>query len=453
MNKSAVYLMLALCSFLLLGCGDDTKPVVAEQAEAEKVWIPGWKEAQPMNIPRAGAAAVIYNGFIYVLGGVDGRNFLTSTEYAQIQPDGSLGKWRMGPNLPTERGFTSAVVHDGYIYVVGGGNGPNGQHLLRSAERARINADGSLSAWETEGTRTVMPRRCTKLGLINDRIYSFGGYGGVLLDSVEFSPIDEDGHTGDWTIASETMTLPRYVNSVKVVGGRAYVIGGHDEAKGVGITDVEWTAPDDSGDMAGWQRTSPMQTGRYGLASTAKHDRIYALGGLTGLEYLASVEVADVLPEGGLSAWRTTTPLTRPRATFNALSSDKHVYVFGGTNTDGYLRSVEYTSVNEAGELGFWGTVADKQAYENRYREANARKQGQLPNEGVVRQVIHTQMYSYIEVSGPKGQVWLAGPKTELPVNARIRYSKGVYMSNFYSKELQRRFPAVTFVSKIERVR
>ena len=442
MKIIVVYLLLVL---IVAGCGSEP--------ESNKVWIPGWKEATSLNIPRAGAATVIYNNVIYVLGGVDGRNFLTSTEYAKIQPNGSLSEWRMGPELPTERGFTSAVVHDGYIYVVGGGNGPNGQHLLRSTERAKINDDGTLAQWETEVTKTVMPRRCTKLGLINDRIYSFGGYGGVLLDSVEFSPIDEVGNTGDWTIASETMTLPRYVNSVKVVGGRAYVIGGHDQSKGVGIADVEWAAPDASGDMSGWEKTASMQVGRYGLASTAKHDRVYALGGLTGLEYLASVEVAGVLAEGGLKAWRTTTPLTRPRATFNALSSENNIYVLGGTNTDGYLRSVEYTGINAQGDLGYWGTVEEKTAYEARLQEANTPKQGLLPNEGIVTQVIHTQMYSYIEVVGPRGLTWLAGPKTELAVNSKIRYSKGVYMSNFYSKELQRKFPTVTFVSKIEKVR
>ena len=59
-------------------------------------------------------------------------------------------------------------------------------------------------------------------------------------------------------------------------------------------------------------------------------------------------------------------------------------------------------------------------------------------------------MYSYVQVQGKDGVVWLAGPKTDLPINATIRYSKGVYMSQFFSKELQRSFPAVTFVSRIE---
>jgi hypothetical protein len=61
-------------------------------------------------------------------------------------------------------------------------------------------------------------------------------------------------------------------------------------------------------------------------------------------------------------------------------------------------------------------------------------------------------MYSYLEVLNQGKQEWIAGPKTELPIGTTIRYSKGVYMTNFYSKELQRPFPAVTFVSRIEPV-
>jgi hypothetical protein len=416
----------------------------------EKTWVAGWQETTAMNEVRAGAASVVHNGFVYVIAGVDGKNFLRTTEYAKINADGSLGPWQQGTSLNEERGFTEAVVHGDFVYVVGGGNGPNGQNLLRSVERASINSDGSLGAWIKESHATVLPRRCTKLGLIGNRIYSFGGFGGALLDSVEFTTIKEDGSVGEWQLASETMNLPRYVNSVKAVGGAAYVLGGHDEVKGVGITDVEWTRPTETGDMKGWQPTSPMLTGRYGLSSIAVGDRIYALGGLTGLEYLKSIEMSEVKKAGGLGPWQAVTPLTVPRATFSVAKDNHWVYVIGGTNRDGYLRSVEYAKVNEKGGFGFWATAQERQAHEEKLRALATNTGPALPNTGVVKQVLHTQMYSYIQVAGNNGIVWLAGPKTDLPINAKIRYSKGVYMSNFYSKELQRQFPAVTFVSRIE---
>ena len=438
---------------LLTACSSSEDGTSAQKNAAAPgmMWIAGWKEAGDMNVARAGAATVVNDDFIYMIGGVDGREFLRSVEYAPILSDGRIGEWKMGARLIEERGFTEAVVKNGYIYVVGGGNGLNGQHLLTTIERAKINSDGSLGQWRQEGNRTVLPRRCTKLSLIGDYLYSFGGFGGTLLDSVEFSKIDADGNLGKWTMASEPMTLPRYVNSVKTSNGMTFVIGGHDQNKGVGIADVEWAKSQQDGDIHSWQKTNPLNTGRYGLAS-AKHGKtIYALGGLTGLEYLRSIEKTHALPDGGLAPWQETTLMSVPRATFSAVTHNGYFYVLGGTNRDGYLRSVEYAAINEQGDLGFMGTQQELEQYQTQLQKMQESAPA-LPNQGVVKQLLQTEMYTYLEVLNQGKRVWIAGPKTELPIDTTIRYSKGVYMTNFYSKELQRPFPAVTFVSRIEPV-
>ena len=75
-----------------------------------------------------------------------------------------------------------------------------------------------------------------------------------------------------------------------------------------------------------------------------------------------------------------------------------------------------------------------------------------LPNEGTVVELQHASMYTYIRVNSNNGDIWIAGPKTELKINDKIRFSKGVSMSNFFSKELQRSFPVILFVSKIQQV-
>jgi len=248
-----------------------------DQAAQNQVWIPAWKETSSMNVPRAGAASVVNNNFVYMIAGVDGRQFLRSTEYAPILADGRIGEWKLGPRLVEDRGFTDAVVRDGYIYVVGGGNGPNGKHLLTTVERAKINSDGSLGEWRQETNRTMLPRRCTKLSLIGDYLYSFGGFGGVLLDSVEYAKLEADGSVGKWAMASEPMTMPRYVDSVQALDGFSFVLGGHDQQKGVGINDVEWAKPEQNGDVHSWQKTSPLNTGRYGLASAKNGKTLYAL--------------------------------------------------------------------------------------------------------------------------------------------------------------------------------
>lgn len=443
--------MVITIALALSACGESDKQSHQQQiSNKTEQWIEGWRETSALSGPRAGAAAIVVNGYIYVIGGVDGVGFVRTSEFAKINNDGSLGVWQQTAPLIEERGFIDAVAKDGFIYVVGGGNGPNGKNLLRTVERAKVNEDGSLSDWRTLDAGMVMPRRCSKIVIKGNHIYALGGFAGTLLDNVERAEILPDGELGSWKIQDETMTLPRYVNTVKASHGNTYVIGGHDQMKGVGITDVEWATPNDDAEVKGWKKTSSMQVGRYGLASVSHGDAIYAIGGLTGLEYLNSIEMAAINGSGELSAWRYTTPLSEPRATFSAVVYKDWIYVIGGVNQDRYLNSIEYATFDANNNIGFNGTLQDAQVYQAKLERLKMAKP-RLPNYGTVKAVQHASMYTYIQVVNEQGTLWLAGPKTELKLNDNIRFSKGVSMSNFYSKELQRSFPVVLFVSKIEK--
>ncbi len=419
---------------------------------ANRVWIADWKETTPFSAPRAGTASVVVKDKLYLIGGVDGRNFVNITEYAQINKDGTLGPWQLGHPLFEERGFMEAVVHGDYVYVVGGGNGPNGHHLLRTAERARIQPDGTLGPWQTEKNEMVVTRRCSKIIATDKYIYSFGGYGGVLLDTVEYAEFQPDGSLGEWKLDPELMTIPRYVNSVKKEDDRFFIIGGHDQTKGVGITDVEWTRYTGEGNTKKWQATTPMQQGRYGLSSTAYRDYMYAIGGISGAEYLDSIEVTKVGKDGALDPWKYTTPLDQPRANFSTIDYDGRLYVIGGTNRDGYLASVIYAGRNAAGDFGYWGTDEEAKAVKAKLAERAAIK-SVLPNEGKVIEFIQAEAYTYIHVQNGMGQdVWIAGQKIDdLKVGDRVGFSKGVNMSNWYSKELKRGFAMVIFVGQVRK--
>jgi uncharacterized RmlC-like cupin family protein len=416
-----------------------------------QAWIPGWKQASSFSVARAGAAAVVADDAIYLIGGVDGRDFLATTEYAKIQKDGSLGPWQPGPVLNEARGFTDAVVHDGFIYVVGGGNGPYGKHLLRTVERAKIGKDGTLGPWQKESDMQVT-RRCTKLAATDKKLYSFGGFGGVLLDSVESAEFRPDGSLGEWKVEPEVMTMQRYVNGVKNVGGAAYVIGGHDQSKGVGVTAVEWSQFGKDGTLDKWKATSPMQTGRYGLSTAYYGGYMYALGGMSGAEYLDSIEKNKVGANGELGTWQVTTPLPQARASFSVVDYKDRIYILGGTNRDGYLTSVEYAMVNDTGDIGFWGSTQEAEAHKAKVAAAKIQN-SQLPNEGVVKEVVQTGAYTYLLVLKSDGSSeWVAGPKLEIAVDSKVRYSKGIAMSNFYSRELKRNFPMVLFAGQVEKV-
>jgi len=422
--------------------------VLASCTREQKVWIPGWQETSALSTARAGAAVVTHNGVIYMIGGVDGHDFLGSTEYARVQPDGTLTPWQAGTPLIEARGFVEAAVHDNWIYIVGGGNGPNGHNLLRSVERARIQADGTLGPWIAEANMMNMPRRCSKVVATAQGLYSFGGFGGALLDTVEHAFFSADGTLGPWQLEPVTLTMPRYVGGVKAIGSDAYAIGGHDQVRGVGLTSVEWARVNVAGAFEKWAPTSALQTARYGLSTASHNGVLYALGGITGAEYVDSIERSARTASGELSAWSSTTPLQQALASFSTVVHQDWMYVISGTNRNGYSRSVQYASFNAQGDIGYWGSKEQELAHQKNIAQRLAEKT-QLPNAGVVREVLHTQAYSYALVEAPSGSIWLAGPKTEMAIGSRIHYSQGVKMTSFFSKELQRSFREVLFVGTI----
>jgi len=418
--------------------------------QQELSWVPGWREGPPMQIPRSGAATVEVNGVIHVIGGVDGKNFLRSSEYISVGKQGDLSKWELGPELNTERGFFSAVRHKNFVYVVGGGQGKHGKILLDSIERAEVQPDGTLGRWTTEPFKLNTKRRCTKVAVIGNHLYVFGGFGGILLDSVERAEILPDGSLDEWAVLTDTMNVARYIHGVKKVGNRVYMVGGHDKENGVGITAVEWSQEDEEGWLEPWQFSDSLQTGRYGLAAIQHGDYLYALGGLDGAAYLDSIEKAKINEDGSLGAWTYTTPLQSQREGISALSVNDAVYVIGGTNLTGYKRSIEYAWFNEQGDIGYWATAIEAAAKKAEWQKKQVQKRI-LPNEAVVMQHLKAARYSYLEVQRDDGfSAWLAGPIAELPIGTRIQFPNGVVMRNFFSKELKRNFQVIMFVGELQ---
>ena len=77
----------------------------------------------------------------------------------------------------------------------------------------------------------------------------------------------------------------------------------------------------------------------------------------------------------------------------------------------------------------------------------------QDPNKGKVLDVIDTEMYTYIQVTGDNGPVWLAASKTSVAKGTTISYPNGAVMSNFHSKSLNRTFETIIFVDKVSPVK
>jgi len=297
----------------------------------------------------------------------------------------------------------------------------------------------------------VLPRRCVKLARSGHTLYALGGFGGTLLDSVERVAIRADGGLDTWTLEKRPMTMPRYVNSVVQARKGIYVIGGHEQQEGSGIRAVEYALLRADDRLRPWRRTAAMNIGRFALAGAAHGDALYALGGLRGAIYTAAVEKSHIKADGSLAPWRTTSSLSSPRADFGTIVHGDNIYIIGGTNRDGYYRTVEYARFDQQGNIGFQTTATAAAAFEAQRSKTAARPAPPLPNAGVVTELIHTRIYSYIQVKNHGERRWLAAPRAALKIGDRIRYSRGVTMTDFHSNALNRDFDLIIFVERVQK--
>ncbi|WP_421786298.1 Kelch repeat-containing protein [Hyphobacterium sp.] len=104
----------------------------------------------PAEIARRGAASVVLNGRIYMIGGVDDG---ATTGRVDIF-DPASGDWTIGPALPAPRAGHAAAVLDGEIHVMGGRseglNATLASHLRLDTDRGSWIEDAPLQTPRTD---------------------------------------------------------------------------------------------------------------------------------------------------------------------------------------------------------------------------------------------------------------------------------------------------------------
>ncbi|PSO43460.1 hypothetical protein BRC19_00340 [Candidatus Saccharibacteria bacterium QS_5_54_17] len=326
-----------------------------------------WQTTTSLSFDRSYHSAVASAGYLYVIGGYDGLNGSTtdSVEYAPINSDGSLGSWSTTSSLGTARQEHGASVYDGYLYVVGGSD-PSGS-VIASTEYAPINSDGTLGAWSTTSSLT---RERTELGVAvhDDYIYATNGFDGTgELDSVEYAPINSDGTLGSWSSTSTTATAKSLHASV-AHNGYLYVIGGLDSNNNT-LASVEYAPINSDGTLGSWSTTASLNSARDSMDSVIYHDRLYVMGGSNSNGDLRSVEYAAINSDGTLGSWSTTSRLNVAEDSYGGAGYNGYIYVTGGEN-DG--TSVEYARVNDGGigTANSWSTTSSMTTARDRFGSA-----------------------------------------------------------------------------------
>lgn len=312
-----------------------------------------WQNSPNTFNARTEHSSVVYNGRLYLIGGTNGTNsFLNDVQYAQINANGSLGAWNTTTSFSTARHLHRSVVYNGYLYILGGVN----SSYLTDVQYAPINANGTLGAWSS--TTNLPSARSSQAAVVyNGYIYILGGIasqGGVLAD-VQYAPVNSNGTIGAWT-ATTSFSSGRFLHTATVYKGYLYVMGGIDLG-GNPYNDVQYAPINANGTIGSWNTTTTL-VGRYFLTSVIYNGYMYASGGIDSNGGTRSdVQYAKIDPPGVTSNYTAATSMPGTQRHFHAtVAYNNYLYIIGGYSASysGYTNTTFYAPVSANGAVGSW---------------------------------------------------------------------------------------------------
>lgn len=208
-----------------------------------------------LNAP---AAAVLADR-VYLIGGFNLATNVPSDRVHIYTP--ATAAWSDAAPLPSPRGGHAAVVLDGKIHVLGGGND-------RSTLADHSVYDPLSNKWSE---RAPLPRPEGSPAVVNFKghIYAIGGRSG----SDDYGSVDIYDPAADAWTAGPPIT-PRGTAGALVHCGEIHLFGGESQARRESLSEV--LRLDAS---AGWQPLPAMPTARNFARAVALHGAVYVVGG------------------------------------------------------------------------------------------------------------------------------------------------------------------------------
>ena len=169
-----------------------------------------WSQAAPLPAPRGGHAAVVRDGRIHVLGG--GNSKSTIADHVVFDPPKNA--WTTLASCPRAEGSPAAVVHGGKLYAIGGRSG--------SSDFGAVDIyDAAKNEWSSGPS--IDPRGTAGAVVYCDAIYVFGGESQAKRQSL--GEVFRLKRNGAWEQVS-SMPAPRNFARAVVLGDAVYVVGG-----------------------------------------------------------------------------------------------------------------------------------------------------------------------------------------------------------------------------------
>jgi hypothetical protein len=298
------------------------------------------------------AKLLSYNGYIVNVGGYDPFNGVpyADARKAQVQSSGDIGTWSATTSIPVALGNHGSVIYNGYIYVVGGST-DGSVSFVNTVYYATIDSSANIGTWSTATNTLPIYWGIGELAACNGYLYTIGGISGITpTNAVYYSQIGAGGEPGVWTL---TTALPQVRSRLHfdnlVYNGRVYVPGGYDNSA---ATATVYYASCGSGPITSWSTATnglPETRMRHSATIDTDYGQLYVISGYTGPNlggsYILTTRYGTINPSTGDidSAWSNgpDLPAIRRYAGTAYTSSQKTVHVVCG----GDASSNGYTSV------------------------------------------------------------------------------------------------------------
>ncbi len=216
------------------------------------------------RLPVAGGlnatAAAAIGSRVYVIGGFEGTGN-TPTDAVHVYDLGTRA-WSQAAPLPAPRGGHAAVVLDGRIHILGGGNSV-------STLATHSVYDPATDSW-TERARLRRAKGSPAAVVLGGLIYAIGGRSG----SSDFGDVDiYDPAANRWSRGPSIS--PRGTAGAALYGRSIYVFGGESQSAGRPLADVLRLRPG----ARGWENVTRMPTARAFARAVTFRDAVYVVGG------------------------------------------------------------------------------------------------------------------------------------------------------------------------------
>jgi hypothetical protein len=280
-----------------------------------------WREGPALPEPRANAAAAIFDGVIYLVGGNDADGNPTTTTYRlEVAQDGTPGEWEAVDDLalPEPRAHAAMVpLGDGLVLI--GGEGEDGPVV--DVWKATAGQQGALGGWTPQG-RLLEPN-ADGVGLhVGEYVWLLGGRtadgpvatvqvgvlgsagatagtGPLLAAAAEPAPTETGTDVTAWRASPETnLPAPRSNATGFTANGVLYLIGGVDAA-GQPQASTWWAIPDAAGAVPGWREMEATNLGQgiEGSSAFAAGSYAFTVAGRTASGVTADSARANLAPQ------------------------------------------------------------------------------------------------------------------------------------------------------------